>query len=778
MAELTYVGKSGEWVDGVAKVTGRAKFVGDYYLPDMLYAKVLRSPIPHANITRIDTSPALRVPGVVAAITADDFVDHANFGWPVKDAYVLAYRKVRYVGEPIAAVAAETEEAALAGIKALELELEPLPVISDPEEALKPGAPLIPLIPPIGQGNLCDTLIVRNRNPAPILKKCPVLLDETYHCDHQEHAYLETEAALAIPGDDGSVTVYSNNQSIFVSKNNLVMLLGLPQEKVRVIQAFVGGSFGGKDEAVYQSSAQVAKLALITGHSVRLILSREESIIASHKRQAMSIRVRIGADRDGTLQAAKVEALADSGAYVSNTTLAAWRATMHMAGCYRYQAVQVDTRVVYTNNAFCSAFRGFGNVDATAAIEQAIDELAIKLGKDPIDFRLQNVLHRGDRAMTGNVIDHEIGLTDCLEWVRKKSDWNQKREIYERQDAGLEKRSGIGVACYMHGCSLGSEGDDFANSTLQIEEDYSITLASGLTDIGQGSRTVFTIIAAETLQVEPKRIHMLRPDTDTAIDSGPTVASRSTMLGGNATRVAAQKLNRLMTNAAADMLGCSPAKIYRAGEQYIGPNKEPRSFEEVVDHAREKGLVLSTHGHWQMPLAEWNFEKGTGVPYHCYVFGAGVAEVEVDKRTGEIELLGIWLAHDGGKIIFPKGALGQMYGGIAQGIGYALIENFTFDHGYPRAVNYDGYLIPTVADIPPLVGTFIETEYEDGPYGAKNLAEPVMIATPPAIANAVFQAIGSRRRDLPITLERALLGHALLPGGAAKRCKIALGFRE
>ena len=337
------------------------------------------------------------------------------------------------------------------------------------------------------------------------------------------------------------MTIFANNQSPHINRDNAAGILGLPAESVRIIQPPVGGSFGGKDDLVYQFTAQTARLALMTGRPVRLLLSREESMVISYKRAAASARLKIGMRADGTLRAAQTEYLTDSGAYASMTPLASWRASMHLAGCYRYEAATVDTKAVYTNNGYSGAFRGFGNTQAVAASEIAIDELAAKIGMDPIDFRLKNCLVTGDYAFTGNrLLDQEVGLTQCLQWVREASNWQEKRQsLLENQSGDIYR--GVGIACYFHGTGLGGEGLDYARMTLIIERDHSITLQSGLTDYGQGSRTVFTMIAAETLGVEPLRIHMPRPDTDTALESGPTVASRASIVGGNAAKLAAQK---------------------------------------------------------------------------------------------------------------------------------------------------------------------------------------------------------------------------------------------
>ena len=751
MSNSRYVGHEElRSVDGRARVSGAAKYVCDMTLPGMLHAKVLRSPLPHARIKKLDLKPALLVSGVVAAITEADFVEHGNFGWPVKDAYVLAYQKVRYQGEAIAVVAAETEAAAEAGVAAIELELTELPVVGDLQAALEEGAPRIPAPEVESNGNLNETLILRNGEPGPLLAAAPVVVDTSYELAHQEHAYMETEGALAIPEPDGGVTIFANNQSPFINRDTVAGLLGLPEQKVRSIQPHIGGTFGGKDDVLYETSAQVAKLALLTGRPVRLIFSRTESMLASYKRQAMRIRLRLGADARGNLQAAQVKMLVDSGAYASMTPMAAWRATMHAAGAYRYQAVNVDTQVIYTNNGYSGAFRGFGNTQAVAAVEMAIDELSARLDRDPLEFRLQNCLRQGDRTMTDNLVEHEVGLTACLEWVREKSDWDRKRANYADPPEEAPKSRGIGVACYFHGCGLGGEGTDFAVSTLEIEQDYGITLTSGLTDFGQGSRTVFTLLAAEELGVEMSRIRMLRPDTRTAIDSGPTVASRASIVGGNAVRVTAEKLGQQLRLAAADLCACDPEQIVQIDEQYVGPSEEPYSFEEVVDHARAMGFTLAAEGRWQIPEIKWDFETGTGKPYFAYVFGAQVAEVEVNRRTGRVKLTGFWAAHDGGTILFPQGARGQLYGGIAQGVGYALMEGYLFEEGVPQHTDFRTYRVPRAIDLPDIEGTFIETQLRAGPHGAKNLAEPVMVGAAPAIANAVFQATGKRVRRLPI----------------------------
>ena len=779
MAKIHSIGKPARRVDALEKVLGAAKYVGDYKLPGMLYARVLRSEHPHSKIVSLDVKPALAVPGVKAVITSQDFVDHGLYGFPIKDNYMLAHEKVRYVGDAIAAVAAETPEAALQGVQAILCELEPLPILSDPERALDGDAPQVgPERTDGGHPNFVDRSIVRQGDPAATLETCAVSLEQDYLVHHQEHAYLETEGALAIPTPEGGVVVYCSNQSPFVNQGFLATVLGLPNHLVRVIQPPVGGSFGGKDDLNYESSAQVAALARKTGLPVRMTFSRDESMIASHKRDAMHMHIRLGADADGTLRACTFKGILDSGAYSSQSPFTGWRASIHAMGPYRYEACDVDITSVYTNNGFSGAFRGFGNTEVCFGIDQAIDEMADKLGMDPIDFRLKNCLQKGDVTPHGQRLTYTVALAECLKKVRQASDWDRKRREFPLQNANSAIHKGIGVSALFHGISMGAEGEDIASSTIKVENNDIITLTSGLTDYGQGSRTVFTLIAAEELGVKPERITMLRPDTNTSIDSGPTVASRSTVVGGNSSRAAARSLGQIIELAAADLLGCLPSQLTRDGEAYVGPDEEPAAWEKVVAHAREMGLVLSAQSKWSSPPIHWDSKSGRGTPYIDFHYGAQVVEVAVDTGTGKTEVSAVWAAHDAGKVIFPQGAYGQVYGGVAQGLGYALLEQVIFDGGYLQATNFDEYLIPTAMDVPEIQAFFIETDSPIGPFGAKNIAEPALVPTSPAVLNAVAHATGRRIRELPATLERVLLGHDLHKSVGATTCKLGLQIQK
>ncbi len=775
MAELKFVGKPAQRVDALEKVMGKTKYVGDMSLPGMLYARTLRSELPHARITKLDVSPALKVPGVLGVVTSENFVNHGNFGFPISDMYMLAYQKVRHVGEGIATVAAESEEAAMEGVKAIICEFEELPAIFDMEKALDPDAPQIGPDRTDGKHtNFVAHCPVNKGNPEEKFDECDVVLDEKYTTVMQEHSYLETEGGLAVPTPEGGVIVYLSCQSPFIPRNDLCKVLGLPDDRVRVIVPPVGGSFGGKDDLNYQTAGQIAALALKVKRPVRMTFSREESIIAGYKRGAMNMKIKLGADKDGTLRACDFKSVYDSGAYSSQSPFTAWRASIHAMGAYRYDDCKVGVTAVYTNSSYAGAYRGFGNTEVCSGIEQAIDEMAEKLNIDPMDFRLKNCLKVGDITPHGHHLTESIGLTDCLLKVREMSNWDQKREEYAKQPENAEKRRGIGVAALFHGTSLGAEGLDEATATIEIHTDNKVTLTSGLTDYGTGARTVFTLIAAEILGVSPEKIRVHNPDTNTAKDSGPTVASRTTILAGNSVRVAAQNLLQNLDWAAADLLKCDPIQIHRVGENYIGPSEEPVSWETIVNHARDMGLVLSSYGRWTAPEIHWDEEKGTGIPYFAYHFGTQVAEVEVDLKTGHTDVLNIWAVHDIGKVIFPQGAYGQLYGGISHGLGYGLYEDLDYQNGYPQSINFDTYLIPTAIDMPEIQGDFVEAQFSQGPFGAKNIAEPAMVPTAPAILNAIAQATGRRVRNLPANLERVVLGKELVKKGSPFSCKVAL----
>jgi CO/xanthine dehydrogenase Mo-binding subunit len=769
-----YVGQPTRRVDAREKVLGTAKYVGDYKVPNMLYARALRSEIPHARIVRLDVSPALEVPGVKAVIKNEDFHEHGKFGFPIQDQYALAYQKVRHVGEAIAAVAAETPEAALAGVRAIICELEPLPVVSDPTLALDPNAPQVGPDREDGKHyNFTDKSIVRKGDPEKTLKDCDIQFDQRFFVPHQDHAYMETEGVLAIPQPNGGVMAYVSNQSPFITSGIIASTLNMTEDMVRVILPPVGGSFGGKDDLNYYSAAQCSLLALKTGQPVRMTFSRDESMVASYKRDSMHMHIRLGADKDGTLKACKFDGILDSGAYASQSPFTGWRASIHAMGSYRYDDCHVDITGVYTNNSYCGAFRGFGNTEVCSGIERAIDEMAEKVGMDPIDFRLKNALRLNDEMPHGQVLKESVGLTECLEKTRQMSDWDRKRKEFPIQNEGSYLKRGIGVAALFHGVSLGAEGEDSAVSTVNIEHDNTVVLTSGLTDYGQGSRTVFTLIAAEELGISPDRIQILRPDTFTAFDSGPTVASRSTVLGGNATKEAAANVGQMLNFAAANMLKCEVDQIIRDDEAFIGPDEEPVDWDSVVNHARRMGLMLYAKSRHFSPAIHWDHHNGRGTPYFAYHFATQIIEVAVDTGTGKTDVTGIWAAHDAGKVIFPEGAYGQIYGGIAQGLGYALNEGAFYDDGYLQGTNFDEYLIPTSMDVPDIEAVFVDTYNTPGPYGAKNIAEPALVPTSPATLNAIYHATGRRIYELPASLEQVLLGRPLRKGDSTS-CRLGL----
>ena len=548
---------------------------------------------------------------------------------------------------------------------------------------------------------------------------------------------------------------------------------------MRVIQPPVGGAFGGKDDQIYQTTGQVAKLALLTGRPVQMTFSREESMIFSYKRNPMRVHIRIGADRSGKLRASKVDLVVDSGAYSAITPFVAWRGNIHAMGSYRYDACHVDTHVAYTNNGYTGAFRGFGNTETTACIEQAIDDLADRLGIDPIELRLMNCLRPGDETAHGQPLGDDVALVECLEHVRRVSDWDRKRREYgeanRKRSVGAPVRRGIGVACCFHGLSLGAEGADFAVSTMQVNDDNSITFTSGLTDYGTG--------LAHGLYAHRCRGARAQAGTHPHAPARHGYGHRQRPHRGFARHGDGRQRDahhRRTSQQPAAPRGGQPLRMQpgagaarrRALHRAAGGTGQLRRRGRVM--RGEMGLTLSAHGRWDAPAIHWSMEDGTGKPYFAYHYGAQVAEVIVDTGTGKVDVTGIWASHNTGTVIFPQGILGQIYGGITQGLGYALMERVDFDQGYIQATNFDEYLIPTALDVPDIDGHCVEKYFSPGPFGAKNVAEPAMVPTAPAIVNAIFHATGRRIPDLPANLERVLIGHDLRQKGSDRACKLGL----
>lgn len=707
--------------DALEKVKGSALYIEDLDFAGSLFGGVLRSPHAHAQILRLDVTRARSRPGVRAVITAKDIpgknlIPMIQADWPV-----LAEEYVRHVGEGVALVAAETREALAEALAAIHVEYASLPALLDMEEALAAGEVM------------AHWKIRRGEAAVALTSPDLVVVTGTYKTPYQEHAYIETNGVIAMPDGAGGVVVYGSMQCPFYVQKAVASALGLDLNRVRVIQTVTGGGFGGKEDAPSAPAAQAALLARATGRPVRLILSREEDMAVMSKRHPGRIHVKIGATRLGHLIAAEVDTLLDGGAYATLSPVVLFRSAVHACGPYRVPNVKVDARVVRTHKVPCGAFRGGGEPQVVFAFETAMDELAASLQIDPLQLRVMNALVEGDETVTGQRLTSSVGLREVLEKVAISSDWENKREIYAR-DTGAPRR-GIGVAACYYGVGLGAMGKHLnpAGASLVVSADGSVTVAVGTTEIGQGMITVLAQITAEALGCPVDLVRIVEPDTSRVPDSGPTGASRTTIMSGNAIRDAAAKVRSAMEPVMAD---------------------SGLSWREAVALCVQKQVGLAAHGWAVPPPTSFDPATGQGDAYICYSFSANVVEVEVDTETGETRVVRVHSGHDIGRIINPTTGEGQVEGGVVQGLGYALVEEHSVKDGRIQNDQFSTYIISTPMDVPEIHSILVEHPFEWGPYGAKGLGEMPIIAVAPAVTAAIHHAVGVRLREIPATPER------------------------
>ncbi len=744
-------------VDAYEKATGRLKYGADMVADNMLYAKILFAPHPHAKLTRVDTAEAESLPGVVKVATWKDVMGDNIIGELRRDQSVFAKDKTRYMGDAIAAVAAETEQAAEEALSKIVVEYEELHVLSTMEDALLGEVAVHPDYP----DNVCARHHFRKGNVEEGFAEADVILEREYETQFIEHAYIETEAVLAIPGPGArELTVVGSIQAPYAVRESMVRALKLPMSRIRVVQQAIGGTFGGKLEPMDTAGVRVGLLALLTGRPVKLVYSREESIRDSHKRHPYKMRYKIGAKKDGTICVIQANVLADSGAYACQTLGVTNRSAVQGCGPYRVPHTAYDIRGVYTNNPYTGSMRGYGSPQTVFGIESIVTELAGELGITPREIREKNALVDNDRSPTDHHLTrHTVSVKEVLEKACTAIDFNTKWQRYQEKQSGA-KRRGIGLACSMRGVALGAEGLDAARCYLEVAPDASVVINLGLTEHGQGLRTAMSQIAAEALGCAYERLTYNDTDTSRAPDTGPTVASRGTVMGGGAILDAGKQIYRILQEAVADGYGANAEDVVIKNDRVRFGGKEI-GFEEAVAAAYGTGKTPAAIGSHVAPEIHWDEEKGCGEGYFTYVYACQAAEVEVDIETGKIDVLKVTAAHDVGCAINPHGVAGQIYGGVAMAAGYAVMEDLAVEDSVIKHTNLDEYMIPTAMDVTDIDIIIVENPDRDGPYGAKCIGESSTELGAAAIAAAVNQATGETFRALPLTLERVFLGKPL-----------------
>jgi xanthine dehydrogenase molybdenum-binding subunit len=756
------IGGSFPKLDAPDKATGRAVYIHDVVRPRMLYGAIRRTDRVSARIVAIHTEKAKALPGVRTVITAAD-IENVPFGHG-RDNTPLKGDKVRCIRDEIAAVAADTMEIAREACRLIEVEYEDLPAVFDAREAMKPGAPVIHQH---HEDNIPFTYDYSHGDVAAGERESDAVVEETYHLHYVTHCCLGTSGIVAEFDANDNLTLHSVTQIPFMYKRDLGRIVGVPPEKIRVIQATIGGGFGSKLD-IYPYEPVCVHLARAAKRPVKIVFDRREEFIASPTRQPVEVTLRAGAKKDGTLTFRDARLLLDNGGYTSWGATTPFVMMQTFSSLYRVPNVRFECTVVYTNNPYAGSMRGYGNLQATFAVESMMDSLAEKLGMEALELRRKNAQVPGEETGQGMVFT-TCGLDDCLTAAAKGAGWSEKRRPVGEgpRDAPAENgptagryRRGIGMASLLHvGGGAKIYRSDGCGTILKIDDFGVVTVLTGSSEIGQGSETVIAQITAETLGVPMASIRVVNNDTDLLPWDVGVHASRTTFVAGNSARRAALKAKEKLLAAAGEQVGKDPAGL----DTYQGHVIDKDTGERIVEldkvvrklHFSDKNDVVITTDYYEPPsvMQDGKF-KGNVSP--TYAFGTHVVEVEVDTWTGVVKPIKVTAAHDIGRVINQMGVEGQVQGGVAMGLGYCLSEELKVEGGRVLNPSFLDYRLMTATEMPEIEMHFIETHDPEGPFGAKGIGEAPAICLSPALANAVYDAIGIRFRRLPLTPERVL----------------------
>lgn len=754
----TLIGKRVPKLDAPKKVTGAAQYIHDIELPGMLVGRILRSARVHARIISIDTSEARALPGVHAVLTAADTpgvgLGHGKDNPPLKS------DKVRCERDEIAAVAADTEEIAEQALKLIKVEYEDLPAVFSPAEALKDGAPVIHDQHP---NNIPFTYDYNHGDIAQGEAESDIVIEDTFRLHFVTHCCLGVSGVIAQFDSEGKLTVHSQTQVPFLYKKDIAPVIDVPPENIRVIQPIIGGAFGSKLD-IYPFEPICIFLARATRRPVRLLFTREEEFVASPTRQPVELTLRSGVKKDGTLTFRECSTLHDNGGYTSWGATTPFVIMQTISSLYRVPHCRYHTTVVYTNNPYSGSFRGFGNLQATFAVESHMDKLAEALGMDPLAFRLHNAQQPGETTQQGMVF-RSCGLSECLTIAAHQSEYLVKREANRKARSEPTSptrpvKRGIGMASLLHvGGGAKIYRSDGCGTILKIDDHAHVTVITGSTDIGQGSETVIAQLVAEELGLPVSAITVINNDSEiTPWDVG-VHASRTTFIAGNSARRAARKARDKILQAAAEQLGdTADALDLRRGQVVVESSGEPRlDLGKLIRslHFTRKSDVVMTTEYYEPPSVMQDREFKGNVSA-SYAFGTQIVELDVDVRTGVIRILKVTAAHDVGRVINALGIEGQIEGGVVMGVGYAIAEHLIVENGRVRNPCFRDYKLITAPEIPEIEMHFIETDDPEGPAGAKGVGEAPAICTAAAIVNALYNATGVRFYELPLTPERVL----------------------
>ena len=751
------VGASETRADAEAKVLGREPYAADCYPEGLLWAGAVRpgarQGLAHARLLSVDTAAAAVLPGVVRIITAADVPGTNRQGIIHKDMPVLVGDKLRYAGDPVALVIAESREVLRQAIDAVVVRLEALPAVCDPQAALADGAPRLH---DERADNLLASAEIKVGDGAQRLAQCDVVVSGSYSTPVQAHGFIETENGVARCEPDGSLTMTVSTQAPFRDRLEIAHALGLPFDRIRIVAPCLGGGFGGKDGATVQCLLALAAL-FSDGRPVKMQWEREENLLAGYRRHACRVDYRLGARRDGTLEAVHCRLVYDTGAYAHLGAEVMALGMEHAGGPYRIPHVQIEGQCVYTNNPVAGAMRAFGVCQASFACEAMIDELARALGVDPLALRRKNALRPGDTNCAGVVIGASTGIADCLDLVAGHPRWLDRVAWKNAAPPGWKR--GVGLAAVFNAAGYGAKVRDSAIAKVELTDDGLFVVHSGVADMGQGNAAAFVQIAGHVLQQDAARVSIRQPDTATAYPSGSSSAGRTTFTFGNALITACEQLKARLINRAGLLLFVDDDSTLTLvpGKIVHRPSRREVSLERLAGFLRAEERACL--GECVAPLCP---DPGTGkgffigYPHVVFAYAAHLARIEVDLATGQTRVVDYLAVTDGGRVINPAMFDQQVHGGVAQGLGYALMEDLATCDGQVLAGDLSRYLIPGALDLPEITSLACPGDEARGPFGMKGIGEVAMNGPLPALANALTDGCAIRLCDAPLTPERVL----------------------
>ena len=759
MAGYSLIGKPIPRVDAKAKVTGKAKYAADYSLPDMLWCKLLRSPYPHARILNIDTSRTERLSGVKAIVTGKDFGGW-TWGWmaSTRDEPPLAIDKVRYMAEAVAGVAAIDEDTAEEACGLIKVDYEELPGVFDPEEAMQEGAPKVH---DYVQNNMSVEYHWNFGDVEKAFAESDIVREDKFRTSRATHGYLEPPAILAFYDPTGYITVWAAKQSPYFLYRHLAACFKLPLSRVRVIQPFIGGGFGGTKNDSLAGDFCTVLLSKLTERPVKYVESMEEELTTSRRRHSMIVYSKMGAKRDGTLTAIQHRVIADGGGYTAVSPL-----TMYLAGFatplpYKLPNFKYDAYRVFTNNPIGAAMRGHGITHSRFAAEIQMEMIAEELGIDPVEIRMRNAI---DNPKTGTIYEtinkvtlKTCGIKECIEKVARDPIWRD-RDKMPRKEGNISWGVGLSGTSYLGGAR--QLGHQSCAAVVRICEDGTVNLITGATDCGQGSDTVLCIIAAEELGIKMEDIDIKRVDSAyTPVDPG-SYGSRVTILAGQATQKAAREAKKQLLEAAAKTWQVKPEEVeIREGQVFVKSDRQKSmpfiKLARIACYSGTGAVILGT-GYSSYGIEPLDLTTGIGNGGTSYSFTSQSARVGIDMETGKITITDFVIASDCGRLLSPITAEGQIEGGAVQGLGQTVYEDFIMDKGKTLNPTFLDYKMPMSMDVPRVKLIDVETNDPDGPFGAKEASEGSIVSAPPAVISAIHDATGVWFKELPVTPEKVI----------------------